>query len=99
MASMGKYCKAYPVAALRMFDLWSEQSQNARAVPATNGGDQSAIPRLLNDDDYLFLQENYVVTDGIFIDENIIFDSVTPEWQQFCEEELGFEVPQFEEIQ
>lgn len=99
MANMGRYCKAYPVSAFRAFDQWSPQAQNARAVPGTNGGDQSASPRVLTDDDYLFLQENCVVTDGIFIDENIIFDSVTPEWQQFCKEQLGFEVPQFEEIQ
>ena len=30
--------------------------------------------RALADDDHLYLQENFVVTDGIFIDENIIFD-------------------------
>jgi len=30
------------------------------------------------------MQENYVVTDGIFKDENIIFDNVTPEWKDFC---------------
>ena len=99
MANMGRYCKAYSVAALRAFGQWNEQSQNAKPAPATNGGDQSAGQRLLTDDDYLFVQENFVVTDGIFIDENIIFDSVTPEWRRFCKEELGFEVPQFEEVQ
>jgi hypothetical protein len=43
--------------------------------------------------DYLFLQENFVVTDGIFLDENIIFDNTTPEWIDFCKNSLEFEVP------
>jgi hypothetical protein len=98
MANMGTYCKAYTLAALREFDQWKEQSQNAKAVPQPNG-DLPAVPRVLTDEDYLFVQENFVVTDGIFIDENIIFDSVTPDWQRFCTEKLGFEVPKFGEIQ
>jgi hypothetical protein len=44
----------------------------------------------------LFVQENFVVTDGIFLDENIIFDDVTPEWKTFCETTLDFSVPNYE---
>ncbi|NJL19903.1 MAG: hypothetical protein HC895_02295 [Leptolyngbyaceae cyanobacterium SM1_3_5] len=49
--------------------------------------------RSLKEDDILYLQENYVVTDGIFKDENIVFDRVTPEWQNFCQTVLQFEIP------
>jgi hypothetical protein len=45
------------------------------------------------------LQENYVVTDGIFKDENIIFDDVTDEWKEFCTKELEFEIPEYEPIE
>jgi len=50
----------------------------------------------LTDEDVLYLQENYVVTNGIFIDENIIFADVTPEWQEFCHQVLNFQVPIYE---
>ncbi|RMF28683.1 MAG: hypothetical protein D6759_15295 [Chloroflexi bacterium] len=44
---------------------------------------------------HLYLQENYVVTEGIFLDEEIVFDDVTPEWIEFCQETLQFRVPDF----
>jgi len=46
--------------------------------------------------DHLYLQENYIVTEGIFMDEHIVFDDVTPEWIDFCKNTLKFEVPDFE---
>ena len=74
MARLGKYCKAYQVAALREFEQW-------------------ASPRDLNDDDVLFLQEDFTVTDGVFLDENVVFNQITPEWETFCKTKLGFEIP------
>ncbi len=47
--------------------------------------------------DHLYLQENYVVTDGIFMDERVVFDDVTPEWIDFCKNTLKFEVPVYDE--
>jgi hypothetical protein len=47
------------------------------------------------DHPYLYLQENYVVTGGIFQDEEIVFDSITGEWIAFCKERLAFEVPAY----
>ena len=40
--------------------------------------------------DYVYLQGSFTVTDGIFIDENVIFDNVTPEWIEFCRDVLGY---------
>ena len=101
MATMGRYCKAYPIDQLRKFPEWEEKVENL--APLENEEDGSQQPRTsLAPDDYLFLQENYVVTDGIFLDEHIIFDRVTPEWQAFCTTELRFEIPayqRFEETQ
>jgi hypothetical protein len=53
------------------------------------------IERPIQDDDYLFLQENLIVTIGIFQDEKVIFDDTTQEWCQFCVETLGFSVPDY----
>lgn len=93
MANLGKYCKAYPVKRLREFSGWVENLQNLRAdrAPATTAAD--ADSKQLTDDDYLYVQEDFNVTDGVFIDANIIFDDVTPEWKDFCVNILAFEVP------
>lgn len=87
MSRMGKYCKAYMIPSLRKFSGWTEISEGARM--------ENDAPRQLTDDDFLYLQENFVVTDGIFIDENVIFDNVTPEWIAFCKDVLKFEVPNY----
>jgi hypothetical protein len=42
---------------------------------------------------YYFLQEDYTVTAGIFMDEDIAFDAVTDEWREFCRDILRFEAP------
>jgi hypothetical protein len=92
MAEMGRYCKAYPVARFREYAGWKENLQNLKREPSP-GGAPAETERSLADDDYLYLQENFVVTDGIFIDENVVFDEVTPEWTEFCVSTLKFEVP------
>jgi hypothetical protein len=90
---MGKYCKAYYVKHFRQFDGWSEISANLRKEKKQEDGQEQETVRDLGDDDFLYLQENFTVTDGIFIDENVIFDQVTPEWEEFCAEKLQFAMP------
>ena len=98
MATMGKYCKAYSLKKLREFSGWTEKAENARKKEEVVDGKKTEIARELTDDTYLYLQENHVVTDGIFKDENIIFDDVTPEWVEYCQKVLAFEVPVYEPI-
>lgn len=98
MATTGKYCKAYPIKRLREFSQWTEQSENTRKEKKEIDGAEVEGNRQLTEDDFLYLQANYVVTDGIFLDENIIFDNVTPEWKDFCDHVLGFEVPVYEPV-
>jgi hypothetical protein len=93
MRKMGSYCIAYPIQRLREFPKWTENSQNARQENRQVDGKEVTEARELTDDDFLYLQENFVVTDGIFIDENIIFDDVSPEWISFCQNTLGAEMP------
>lgn len=43
-----------------------------------------------------FLHESYAVTEGIYPNEEVIFDATSDEWKQFCREKLQFNVPQWE---
>lgn len=100
MAEMGKYCKAYLAKDFRRFDGWTENRDNLRPEIREEHGEETEVKRTeLEDDDILYLQETYVVTDDIFIDEHIIFDQVTDEWQTFCQDELQFEIPVYEPIE
>lgn len=97
---MGKYCKAYLAKDFRQFGGWKEEVSNLRKETQEEDGQEIEIERTeLKDDDILYLQENYVVTDGIFKDENIIFDDLTDEWKIFCHETLKFEIPVYEPIE
>jgi hypothetical protein len=99
MATMGRYCKAYPIRRLREFSQWAECSENTRRETNEVDGKEVEVNRELTDEDFLYLQENYVVTDGIFIDENVIFDHVTPKWKDFCDRVLGFEIPIYQTVE
>jgi hypothetical protein len=97
---MGKYCKAYPVGRLREFGQWRERAaRRAEEGGAEAAGDGAGAGRSLTDEDYLFLQEDFTVTDGIFLGEQVVFADTTPEWVAFCADVLKFEVPTYEQSQ
>ena len=98
MAEMGKYCKAYLAKQFREYPDWSEKAENVRKEKKDVDGKEVEVERVLDDDSILYLQENYVVTDGIFKDQNIIFDNVTDEWKEYCHGQLAFEIPVYEPI-
>jgi hypothetical protein len=89
MSIIGKYCKSYKLSQLRQFPGWTEKAENTRRIKKEVDGEIVEVARQLTDDDYVYLHGNYTVTDGIFIDENIIFSDVTPEWIEFCCDVLG----------
>ncbi|MEM6454580.1 MAG: hypothetical protein AAF772_05765 [Acidobacteriota bacterium] len=95
MAEMGNYCKAYHVKDLKAFPGWEPNLDNLNQE-TDEDSDGAAARTELNDEDILYIQETYIVTDGIFIDEHIVFDQVTDAWKTFCHDELGFEIPDFE---
>ena len=45
-----------------------------------------------------FFKETFV-TEGVYVDEQIVFDNVTPEWIDFCTHQLGYAVPDLENPQ
>jgi len=91
---MGKYCKAYYLSDFKRFPGWPGNLEYMRKEAAEEKSDGALRP--LEDRDILYLQENYVVTDGIFLEEQIVFDKVTAEWIDFCTSTLAFKVPVFE---
>jgi hypothetical protein len=98
MAEMGKYCKAYLAKQFREYPGWSEKAENVRKEKKEVEGKEVEVERVLDDDSILYLQENYIVTDGIFKDQNIIFDNVTDEWKDYAHNTLAFEIPNYEPI-
>lgn len=89
MTKLGKYCRAFPLSQFRHFAGWNEKSENARRVPKEVDGKMVEVARELTDANYVYLHTNFTVTDGIFIDENIIFSDITPEWIEFCRNLIG----------
>lgn len=77
---MERYCKAYPVERFEEFPGWGKKN--------VSKGEESAK--------YLYLHQDYTVTDGIFSGENVVYEDLTPEWIEFCQNALRFEVPVYE---
>lgn len=77
------------------FNEWSEKAENARKEKQEEDSKEVEVTRELTEDSIVYLQENYVVTDGIFKDENVLFDDVTPEWIEYCQKALEFESPEY----
>ena len=98
MAEMGKYCKAYLLKDLRAFDEWIEKPENPHQGKKEVDGEEIETIRKLTDESIVYVQENHVVTYGIYKDENIIFDNVTAEWIEYCQQSLKFEIPEYEPV-
>ena len=47
----------------------------------------------INDDDVVFLHQDYTVTKSMWAGEDVIFDKVSDQWKDFCTTELRFVVP------
>lgn len=93
MPTLGKYSKAYPLRLFRQFPDWTENLKNARKIRKEIDGQTVEVERELSDSVYLYLQENFTVTDSIFVDENIIFNDVSAAWIDFCLNVLGVQFP------
>lgn len=84
------YARGYLLGELRKFSDWREEKINWKeSIPA----DENGKSRELSDDDVVFLQQDFSVTELIWAGENVIFNRSTPEWVDFCTQELQFKVP------
>lgn len=86
-STYGNYARAYLLGELRKFSDWREEKSTS--IPADENGNSHE----LSDDDVVFLQEDFTVTELIWPGENVIFNQTTPEWIDFCTQELQFKVP------
>ena len=96
MAQNSAYCKAYLASTFRKFSKWTEKTTNLRKGKKVENGKEIVFDRTkIEDNDVLYLHDSHIVTDGIFKDENIVFDTLTDEWKSFCREELKFSIPDY----
>ncbi len=78
---MRKYCKAYYLKDLRQFGQWTEKRDENEPE--------------LSDESIVYLWDDFIVVRSPVIpDKGLVFDDVTPEWQQFCKGTLNFEIPE-----
>jgi len=89
-SSSRDYARAYLLGDLRKFSDWREEKINWNDI---DRADENGNSRELSDDEVVFLQEDFTVTQLIWPGENVIFNRTTPEWIDFCTQELQFKVP------
>lgn len=77
---MRKYCKAYVLKDLRHFKGWQEKREENAPE--------------LSDDAVCYLWDDFTVVNSPVQDNGNLFDSVTPEWQDFCRVTLHFTIPE-----
>jgi hypothetical protein len=77
---MRHYCKAYYLKDLRQFKGWHEKREDNEAV--------------LPDDAVCYLWDDFTVVSSPVQDKGNIFDTITPEWQDFCRHTLQFAIPE-----
>ncbi len=82
------YSKAYPLKSLREFAGWSEGRINWKEGDEADGaGDPPA------DEGVVYVHHDLSVTQSMWHGEKVIFNEVSPEWEEFCRNALGFQVP------
>ncbi len=77
---MRKYCKAYHLRDLRQFSGWQEKRAE---------GEQE-----LSDETIVYLWDDFTVVRSPIHKESVLFEQVTPQWQEFCTKTLNFSIPE-----
>jgi hypothetical protein len=88
--SRRQYCRACSLETLRKFPGWPEAKDVSSRK--ANGSLVESSDKL-SDDDYLYIHQDLTVTRSIWHTEDVIFDKVTSEWEEFCSSVLRFSVP------
>lgn len=82
------YCKAYHVRDLSRYPHWSE---NILTGQKAEGNGTGSSP---NDNDIVYLHQDFTVTKSMWANQEVIFSNVTPEWQGYCRTTLQFAIPE-----
>ncbi len=78
---MRKCCKAYHLKDIRQFSSWTEKREEDEPE--------------LSEEAVVYLWDDLtVVRSPVIPDKGVIFDDVTPEWEDFCRTTLRFEIPE-----
>jgi hypothetical protein len=85
---MVHYCKAYPISALRQYQRWADTAVEPPVTTDTSTTGSAVEP-------ILFMHADLTVTDGVLMDECTVFAAVTPDWEAFCRDRLGFSLPEW----
>lgn len=76
-----RYCRAYYGRDIKKFSHWADLCEQTGEA--------------LLDDDIVYVQDDFSLTKNpAFPDAKHLLRSVTPEWQQFCQQVLQFSVPE-----
>jgi ankyrin repeat protein len=87
-----KYCKAYRLGELRKFPGWTElRIKGKESAPPDQGDSESNVP--FTDDKIVFIHHDFSVTESMWHGENVISNSVSAAWKEFCAETLKFKEP------
>ncbi len=87
------YCKAYYLRDLRKFSGWAEERKNWKINRYWSEAMKADFEKPLEDADVVFVHHDLVVTRSMWRDEHVIYDAITPAWQEFCHSRLGFRIP------
>jgi hypothetical protein len=85
-----EYCKAYYLRDLRQYPALTESRINWK--DDQEGGD-SGGDGPFPEDKLVFIHQDFTVTESMWHDENVIFNTVDEGWQEFCLNTLKFKVP------
>jgi hypothetical protein len=83
MPQMSAYCKAVLAEDVRKFPNWKEDASPMRMAAEEVDGESHP------ETEYFFVHDDYVVTSGVYRDEEIAFAAGGEDWRQFCRDVLG----------
>lgn len=88
------YCKAYYLKDLRQYDSWSDIATEPTVEVEEAEEGEEAETREAQDDDIVYVHQDFTVTESMWHGEDVIVGEVTPEWKEFCQSKLEFAIPE-----
>jgi len=85
-----KYCKAHYLKDLRTYPGWHESRINWEGKKENGNG---LADENFTDEKVVFIHQDLTVTESVWHNENVVFNNVSSEWEEFCANSLKFKVP------